>query len=326
MLHLTDKKLREIFDKGIFRGEIKFDEPMSSYTSLRIGGPADILVFPNDVVSLKRVLVAAQAENIRVLVLGSGTNLLFNDHGFRGIIISLRAFKGIEVIKNLKSVAPHLSSREDFKIYTALYVEAGRRLGGLLDFARDRGLSGIEPLAGIPGTLGGAICMNAGSFGMEIKDVLISAAFMKKNSEIVIINKPDLGFSYRSSRIPDNAVILSGNILLKKDSPGAVSKRMKHFLDKKRDSQPLGEPSAGCVFKNPVREGDYAGRLIDEAGCKGMAVGGVQVSTVHANYFINKGNATCREFIELMETVRTKVKETSGIILETEINVIGEEG
>lgn len=310
---MSDKGLKKIFDKGFFKGEIKFDQPMSAFTSLKIGGPVDIMVFPEDPISLKNVIIAARKEDIPVFVFGAGTNLLVRDEGVDGIAVSLRSFRSIEFIQNIKET--------NIKGSVALFVEAGVPLSGLINFTKEKGYSGIEALVGIPGTIGGAVYMNAGSFGTEIKDVIISVALMKMDGKIVILEKDELKFSYRSSNIPNDAIILSANIVLKKNSPENVSACINEFLRKRRYSQPVGESAAGCVFKNP--EGDSAGRLIEAAGCKGMRVGDVEVSPVHANYFINLGEATCRDFIELMENVKARVKEYSGITLEPEIKIIG---
>lgn len=322
-ISVTRHKLKEIFNRGTFKGEIKFDEPLSAHTSLKIGGPADIMIFPEDVVSLKHVLVTASREMIPVYVLGAGTNLLVKDGGIDGIVVSLKAFRNVEVIPNIERVAPHHIPRDDLEAYVALYVESGKPLGGLIDFVSRNGLSGIEPLAGIPGTFGGALSMNAGSFGTEIKDVIISVAFMHMNGDIVIVEKDNLKFSYRELHIPNDAVIISGNIVLKKNSPASVVRHVKDFLKIKQQKQPLREVSAGCVFKNPA--GESAGRLIDNAGCKGMHAGDVEVSTVHANYFVNRGRASAKDFLNLMERVNKKVREFSGIVLQPEIRVIGRE-
>ncbi len=309
-IDMSGEELKEIFDSGVFKGEIKFDEPMSAHTSLRIGGPVDIMVFPEDPLSLKNVLLAAKKENIPVFVFGAGTNLLVGDGKIEGIAISLKAFRSIEF------------TRETDDNNVVLYAGSGVPLAMLINFARKYGYSGIEALAGIPGYVGGAVFMNAGSFGMEIKDVIASVAIMNMHGEIVIMDKDKLEFSYRSSNFPEGSIILSANIILKKDDPVEVEKRTKEFLRRKKAAQPLGELSAGCVFKNPG--GDAAGRLIDAAGCKGMRTGDVEVSRVHANYFINKGGATCKDFIELMEAVKVKVKEYSGIELEPEVKIVGD--
>ena len=171
--------------------------------------------------------------------------------------------------------------------------------------------------------------MNAGSFGTEIKDVIVSVALMNREGVISILNKEDLSFSYRNSHIAEDMIIMSANIRLERDDPEAVMRRIRSSLSRKRASQPLGKASAGCVFKNPGdvvqdRTADTAGRLIEQAGCKGMRSGDVEVSMAHANYFINRGKATCREFIELMEAVRSKVERSSGVRLEPELKIMGE--
>lgn len=306
---MSDKELKEIFDKEIFKGEIKFDEPMSAHTSLKIGGPVEIMVFPDDPLSLKNVLLACGREKIPVFIFGEGTNLLVADEGIEGVAISLEAFKNVEIIKDTD------------KKNATLFVEAGVPMRSLINFAKRNGYSGIEALAGIPGSFGGAVYMNAGSLGTELKDVLVSIAVMNMDGKIMILEKDKLKFSYRSSNLSDDLIILSANIVLKKENPNDVAKRIKKFLRDKRLSQPLGESSAGCIFKNP--EGDTAGMLIDAAGCKEMRIGDAEVSAVHANYFINKGRAACKDFIKLMNRVSDKVQKYSGITLEPEIKIIG---
>lgn len=308
---MSNKEIKEIFETGLFMGRIKFDEPMSAHTSLKIGGPVEIMIFPEDVVSLKNVLLVAKMQKIPVFVLGAGTNLLVRDKGLEGIAVSLKSFKKIEVIQ------------DDTEKNVSLFVEAGVPLKSIINFTKEKGYSGMEALSGIPGSLGGAVCMNAGSFGTEIKDMLSSIAVIGMDGMITMLNRDEIKFSYRSSNLPDDLIILSANIALKKDTPDNVSRRIREFLKKKVLTQPLKERSAGCVFKNPAE--DSAGRLIDAAGCKGMRIGDVEVSMLHANYFINRGRALSKDFIELMEAVKIKVKEYSGITLEPEIKIIGRE-
>jgi UDP-N-acetylmuramate dehydrogenase len=309
-INMSSGELKDIFDSGAFKGEIKFNEPMAAHTSLKIGGPVDVMVFPEDPMSLKNVLSAAEKENIPLFVFGAGTNLLAGDGRVEGIAVSLRAFSSIEFTK------------ESDENNVVLYAGAGVPLAKLVSFARQNGYSGIEALAGIPGFVGGAVYMNAGSFEREIKDVIVSVAIMNGQGGIEILGQDNLQFSYRNSNLPEGSVILSANIMLQKDDPAEVEKRTIECMNRKKATQPLGELSAGCVFKNPA--GDAAGRLIDSAGCKGLRAGAVEISGVHANYFINKGGATCRDFTALMETVRIRVKEHSGIDLEPEIKTVGE--
>ncbi len=318
------KELKEIVNKGMFRGSVKYNEPLSAYTSIKIGGPVDVMVFPEDPESLKNVLVSAGRGGIPFFVVGAGTNILIKDGGVQGIAISLKSFEKIERIRNIGEITRGSFPATDPEDLIVLFVEAGVLLGNLINVTKKNGYSGIEALAGIPGTIGGAVSMNAGSFGTEIKDVIVSVALMRTDGEIAIMEKDTLAFSYRNSNIPNNTIILSASIVLKKDNPEHIGVRIKEFLRQRKGTQPAGESSAGCIFKNP--KGNYAGRLIDAAGCKGMGRGDAAVSSVHANYFINKNAATSKDVIELMEAVKERVSEFSGILLEPEIRIIGRDG
>ncbi len=301
---------RDIFSGEVFEGEVRFMEPMRNHTSLRIGGPADVFAIPRNLLSLRNMHVNLEKSKIPFLPLGGGTNILVMDGGIEGAVISFRSFKKLDVL-----------SEDGEDVY--LFVEAGTPLQRLVNFTRGSGYSGLEGLVGIPGTVGGAICGNAGAFGYEMKDVLISVAIMDAEDRIEKIKAEGIDFGYRSSSISANEMILSAEIKLKKDKKEDVSAKVDDFLKRKRQKQPISEPSAGCVFKNPL--GLYAGKLIDEAGCKGMRIGDVEVSTIHANFFINKGSATASDFIRLMEEVAWRVKEKYGIVLEPEIRILGRE-
>ncbi|KPK01748.1 MAG: hypothetical protein AMK71_04480 [Nitrospira bacterium SG8_35_4] len=307
---MTDYGIDHLIQSGLVRGEVLCGEPLSAHTSLKIGGPAEVMVFPEDPLSVRHILHTANQENIPLFILGSGTNLLVSDDGLKGITMSLKAFSKIELTRG--------TDDEN----AVLYVGAGVPLPRIVQFAKKNGYSGIEALAGIPGSFGGAVFMNAGSFGTEIKDVIDSVALMNRQGELRILKKAELAFEYRKSNLPEDSIILSANIVLKKGDPDEVAQKTDGCMQKKRTSQPLGAHSAGCVFKNP--EGESAGSLIEKAGCKGMNIKGVEVSTHHANYFINKGDAHFRDFIELMNIVITKVKEKYGITLEPEIKIIGD--
>lgn len=312
--------LRELAEQGTFKGEIKSDQSMAEYTSLRIGGPADVIVMPDDIVSLKNALAAARMQKIPVAVIGSGTNLLVRDGGIRGVVVSMSKIRKIEHIQNIHSVAPSLAGPGG-PARSILYVEAGRSLGDLVGVTARKGLSGIESLAGIPGSVGGAIRMNAGSYGTEMKDVVLGIACMSLDGVIMNLESKEIGFSYRNTGLREDLIILSTSIVFMNDRPERVSARIRSVLQRKKETQPLGSLSAGCVFKNP--EGDSAGRLIESAGCKGMSVGGVEVSPLHANYFINRGGATCKDFLFLMDDVRERVRKSTGVLLLPEIKVIG---
>lgn len=304
------EELEEIFSEITFEGDVRFMEPMMKHTSLRIGGPADLFVIPRNIPSLKNILVVLKKRKIPFLALGGGTNILVRDGGIEGAVISLRSFKKIEILS------------ED-KVNVKMHVEAGTPLQRLVNFSREKGYAGIEGLAGIPGSVGGAICGNAGAFGYEMKDVLISVSIMDDKGKIKSLKKEDIDFGYKRSSISSTDLLLSAEIILKKDKKEHVSAKIEDFLKKKWETQPSLEPSAGCVFKNPPKLS--AGRLIDEAGCKGMRIGKIEVSSIHANFFTNKGKAKASDFIRLMENIAQKVKEKFGVILEPEIRIVGKD-
>jgi len=292
------------------RGEVKFKEPMDVHTSLRIGGPADILAYPQDTVSLENILNALNEEHIPFVIIGGGTNILVKDGGIYGVVISLKNFRRSDIAKEEKDMV-------------LFFAESGTPLQKLVGFSREQGYSGLEGLAGIPGFIGGAIAGNAGAFGYMIRNTLVSVRMMNPKKGIYEADASEIGLEYRASKIPEDTVILSANLRLRKDVKEDVTKRINSFLKQKRETQPLSEMSAGCVFKNP--EGAPAGRLIDAAGCKGMRVGGAEVSRAHANFFINKGSATASDFLKLMDEVRKKVRKMFGAELEPEIRIMGRE-
>jgi UDP-N-acetylmuramate dehydrogenase len=305
---MTGEQLKDITAAILFEGEIKLMEPMSRHTYLKIGGPSDIFAVPENVPSLGRLLDYLKRNDTGLFALGAGTNILVKDAGIPGAVICFSAFRKIEPVA------------ED-KQYAYLSVGAGMLLQRLVMHAREKGYSGIEGLAGIPGTVGGAICGNAGSFGYEMRGVLASVDMMRPGGNIEKVRAEDISFGYRKSDILPTDLLLSAEVKLGKDRKEGVSARIEHFLKVKRERQPIWESSAGCVFKNP--EGLSAGKLIDEAGCKGMRVGDVLVSTLHANFFINAGNASAADFIRLMHEVGARVATAFGITLEPEIRIIG---
>jgi UDP-N-acetylmuramate dehydrogenase len=304
------EELEDIFSEISFKGDVKFMEPMMKHTSLRIGGPADVFVIPQNLPSLKYIMVVLSRKKIPFFILGGGTNILVMDGGIDGVVISLTSFRKIETVSE---------NETEVKVY----VETGIPLQRLLNFSKERGYSGMEGLAGIPGSVGGAISGNAGAFGYEMKDVLISVSMMDTEGNIRNLSAENIHFGYRLSDIPSKGLILSAEILLKKDSKEHISAKIEDFLKRKWESQPFSEPSAGCVFKNP--HGLSAGKLIDDAGCKGMRIGDVEVSSIHANFFINKGGAKASDFIKLMEAVESRVMETFHVGLEPEIRIVGKD-
>ena len=305
---LLDRADWETTFTGYFVGAAEFGSPMSGHTSLAIGGPADVVVSPEDPLSVKNIVLILGSRGVPFLPLGGGTNILVRDGGFEGVVIKCRAFGRIEVLSEAGDAVE-------------LFVEAGVPLQKLVNFCRDRGYAGMEGLCGIPGTLGGAICGNAGSFGSEIKDVLSSVVILRSDGSLERFRTADLGFGYRTSHVRTDDIVLSANLALKRDDAAAVAARTDDFFKRKKSAQPIEERSAGCVFKNPP--GMSAGRMIDEAGCKGMRIGSIEVSGRHANFFVNRGEGRAADYLALMEKVAGKVKEKFGVALEPEIRLVG---
>jgi len=295
-----------------FRGEIRRSVPMAQYTSFRVGGGVDYLAFPTDRSDLQTILLWARENALAHFILGNGTNLLVRDGGIRGLGISLaQGFNGLREIERNSS-----GSR--------ICAEAGMSLQGLVQFTMDERLAGLEWAAGIPGSVGGALRMNAGAFQGEMKDHLLSLEIMNGQGRSREMARGELSFSYRSLELPPEAVILGGVFRLPLGDGSAIRAQIEDFLQRRKAKQPLDLPSAGSVFKNPP-EGP-AGRLIEEVGLKGGAIGDAQVSEKHANFIVNRGKARARDILALIDHVREKVFQTKGVWLELEIRVMGEEG
>jgi UDP-N-acetylmuramate dehydrogenase len=290
---------------GLIKGKVLFDAPMRQFTSMKVGGSADSLFFPRNVDELKKVVRYARRKKIPLLVLGKGTNLVVRDKGVRGWVINLT--------QGMKKI------RKDGEVVEA---EAGLPLQRLVQFSIQKALTGLEPFSGIPGTVGGGVAMNAGAWGAELKDILLSVTLMREDGEIVERSRSRLRFSYRGLVIPSSWIILKGRFRLKKGKKEEILERVKSYSEMRKKKQPLDYPSAGSIFKNP-KEG-AAGKWIEEAGLKGVRIGRVMVSDRHANFIINLGRAKAEEVICLMEIVEKKVYEEKGISLEREVKVVGE--
>ncbi|MBI1910977.1 MAG: UDP-N-acetylmuramate dehydrogenase [Deltaproteobacteria bacterium] len=289
-----------------FKGKVLFNVPMSEYTSLKIGGPADVMAFPQDEGDLKDLIAFAEAKNFPFYILGAGTNLLVRDGGFRGIIVNMtEGFKDI-------------IWQEDKAI-----VGAGIKLSETVAQCRERGLSGLEFAVGIPGTIGGAVAMNAGAYGSEMKDVVDGIEIINKKGQKKFIPASELGFSYRKAEIPKGAVVARVHMKFEKTTPDAVRDKIKEFTEKRRTSSKVTYPNAGSMFKNP--EGLFAGKLIEDAGLKGERSGEAQVSEIHANYIVNLGKAKAKDVLALMALIRDRIFSQKGIVLEPEIKVVGED-
>ena len=291
--------------KGLIKGRVLFDAPMRQFTSMKVGGPADRVLFPKNVDELRRVVRYSRKKGIPFLILGKGTNLIVRDRGVRGWVISLT--QGMRKVRMDGDVAE---------------AEAGLPLQRLVQFTVQKGLTGLEPFFGIPGTVGGGLAMNAGAWGVELKDILLSVMVMNGDGEVVERPRKRLKFSYRRLDLPSSWIILKGRFQLKKGTKEEILERVKSYSEIRKKTQPLDYPSAGSIFKNP-KEGP-AGKWIEEAGLKGFRMGQAMISDQHANFIINLGKATAEEVIHLMEFVEKKIYEDKGISLEREVEVVGE--
>jgi len=290
---------------ALFRGDLLAEEPLSLHTSLRVGGPADIFAIPRDTEDLQRLLKVLNDQQSPWIVIGGGYNLLIRDGGFRGVAISLEKLN-------------HLAVRQGGEIR----AEAGGRNIDLARLAEAHGLSGLEFLVGIPGTIGGALRMNAGAHGGEIFDHLVSLEVLG-HDELLTHDKKTLDFGYRRLQLDPNKIIITANFRLSAGSRTEISKAMDACLQKRRDAQQVRFPNAGSFFRNPP--GQAAWKLIDEAGLRGMTVGGAQVSEVHTNFLINRGGAKAADFLDLAAIIKEKVFAASGIQLEEEVRIAGED-
>lgn len=290
---------------GLITGRILFDAPMRQFTSMKVGGPADCLLFPKDVDELRRAVRYAMRKRIPLLILGKGTNLIVRDKGVHGWVISLA--------QGMKKIVVDGEMVE---------AEAGLLLQRLVQVSIRKGLTGLEPFFGIPGTVGGGLAMNAGAWGAELKDILLSMTLMKEDGEVVERPRSKLRFSYRGLVIPPSWIILKGRFRLKKGKKEEILERVKSYSEMRKKKQPLDYASAGSIFKNP-KEGP-AGKWIEGAGLKGFRIGQAMVSDRHANFIINLGKAKAEEVIRLMEIVEAKVYQEKGISLEREVKVVGE--
>lgn len=293
-------KLEELIGKG----HVLYDEPMKKHTTFRVGGPARALVEPGSAEDVKSVVEFCKSEQIPYYIVGNGSNLLVSDKGYDGVIIHL--FKNMSAMRI-----------EGNKVY----VQAGALLSKVAVQAGRKGLTGMEFASGIPGTIGGALVMNAGAYGGEMKDVLTSVEYLAADGNIVEVPAAELDLSYRHSIFEENGgCILSATFRLKKGDAASIKARMDELMQKRIDKQPLDKPSAGSTFKRPA--GAFAAALIDQCGLRGYRHGGAAVSEKHCGFVVNLGGATCADVLALCDEVRSIVKEKTGYDLEKEIRVV----
>ncbi len=288
---------------------VLLNEPMRDHTTFRIGGHADMLLEPT-AKELPQVIEACLDEDVPYTILGNGSNVLVGDKGIRGVAIIIG--------KRMSAIS--VEEDDGGAIVTA---EAGALLSKTAHLALENALTGMEPLAGIPGSVGGAVLMNAGAYGGEVKDVLLDATIYTPKGAAEAVPASELDLSYRHSAVMGtNQVILGARFKLQRGDKDAIQAKMSDFSKRRSDKQPLNFPSAGSTFKRP--EGYFAGKLIQDAGLQGYRVGGAEVSTKHAGFVINAGNATAADVRQLMRDVQDKVYKDTGVTLEPEVRFIGE--
>jgi UDP-N-acetylmuramate dehydrogenase len=302
------------------KSEIKIDEPLSRYTTARIGGPADVLIEASSADELQQIVIAARTASLPIFILGGGANVLVSDAGVRGLTIINKA------------------KRIEFRDGGRVWCESGTVLPTLVRECIARGLGGLEWAIGVPGTVGGAVVGNAGAHGRDIAADLVSATILNERDEVVEWSKEELQYEYRSSRIKRSqksevrsqnknairstqSVVLAATFQLTTESRSELEQKAAEFNEYRRRTQPPGA-SIGSMFKNPI--GNSAGRLIDQAGLKGTTIGGAEISTIHANFFVNHGNAKASDVKALIDLARERVKEKFGVELELEIELVGE--
>ena len=282
-----------------FQHIIRENELLSSHSTMRVGGPAALAAFPTDAKELAALIEKAQGAGIRYIIVGNASNILFSDQGFDGLVIFTTAMRSV--------------------VWNGATVTAGcgASLTGLAAAATKKGLSGLEFAFGIPGTIGGAVYMNAGAYGSQISAVLTSSEYLK-DGKVLSRNAEEHKFDYRTSVYrSNNDIILSATFTLTPGDPDAIAEKAKKNMDSRRSKQPLEYPNAGSVFKRP--EGAFPGALIEQVGLKGLRIGGAEISEKHANFIVNRGGATADDILRLTETAQKTVYKQFGILLETEI-------
>ncbi len=285
--------------------QVKEMEPLCAHTTFRIGGPAAFYLVPEQAEEVKKAIAFANERELPFLTIGRGSNILFPDEGYDGVVIEVG--RGME----------HIELMDDGRIRAA----AGTGVGALAAAAARESLSGLEFASGIPGTLGGAVTMNAGAYGGEIRDCLVSATVLDADGAIQELEKDELELGYRTSVIQKKGyIVLEALFQMKEGDRRAIQQRMREMNESRRQKQPLEYPSAGSTFKRP--EGNFAGKLIEDAGLRGYRVGDAQVSEKHCGFVINRGNATAAQVRELIAHVQEKVFQMSGIKLEPEVKII----
>ncbi len=306
----SKEKLKNFQKQFKHRFNFMVDEPMKKHTSLGIGGPADLFAMPETELEFIDLIAYAYEYLVPLTIIGNGTNLLVSDKGIRGVVISTSRLK-TKIEKN----------KIDNKTYRVTAL-SGTKLTELGNFAMDNSLTGLEFAAGIPGTLGGAVTMNAGAHGGSVSELVHSIDVVTHQGKIKKLNKNDLEFSYR--HLKNRGIITRICLTLKKGEKQSIKDLFNKNLSSKRSTQPLSVKSAGCIFKNP-EQGKTAGKLIDMAGLKGKRINSAVISEKHGNFFFNHGGATCNDLMELIDFTKQKVSALYSVNLKTEIIIMGEQ-
>ena len=300
--------LLALLDSG---GEVRFDEPLARHTTLRLGGPVDAWVAPSSVEEVRRVRRFCSAHSLPCRALGSGSNLLVLDGGVRGVLLASDQLRG------LRFSDPSTSDAR-----TEVYVEAGVSTGKLLSEATRRSLGGVEFLGGVPGSVGGGMIMNAGTYLGEFKDVTVEVLSIAADGAEIRRSHAECGFVYRGSALPASEVVVAARLLLPQRPQEEIAQAVAALRTRRKEREPHGVGCAGSFFKNPP--GDYAGRLIEACGLKGTRRGDAEISTVHANWFVNVGSARAADLVSLIELSRSHVEQRFGITLDLEVKILGE--
>lgn len=326
---MNQKEIEKVLKEKLPSANIKLNEPMKLHTSFKIGGPADFFITANNIQEIREVVNIAKENNLPLKVVGNGTNLLVKDNGFRGIILKTN-LQEIKITKtknkdeiNTKYKINEMESSINCKEEYIVNVQSGMALGKLSQILLKNEIGGFEFASGIPGTIGGAIKMNAGAYGGEFKDIIQDVIYLNEQNDIVVIQNTQCDFSYRHSLFSNKDYIILGcNLKLYKDTKENIKNKLDENLQSRREKQPIEYPSAGSTFKRG--EDFITAKLIDECGLKGYTIGGAQVSEKHAGFIINKNNATAEDVISLIKHVTEIVYEKTGKKINLEIEIIGE--
>ena len=314
---MIDEKLLTLIKDIAGDCNVRLDEPMKKHTTFRIGGAADCFVTPETTEQIKQLILLLRENAVPYYVIGNGSNLLVSDEGFRGVIIQI-----YDKFNKHEFVHDDTLSAADKSNIVKIKVQAGMNMGRLGNIAQQNSLTGFEFASGIPGTIGGGVVMNAGAYGGELKDILVSATVMDIDGNISILNNDELELGYRTSIIQKKSlIVLEAVIALRTGDKDKIRERMSELAAARRDKQPLEFPSAGSTFKRP--EGHFAGKLVQDAGFKGFAVGGAKVADKHAGFVVNTCNATAHDVIKLTDMISDKVFEMFGVRLELEVKKLG---